>query len=268
MSKIQEAIRRESNRRRGSGIGLSTRLHGKSARKDFAAAVNLGEFPKVVLDASQMEHSCLLPFVKERSAVNAYKQLRTRVSQKIRDQKWQSLMVTGALPNEGKTTTAINLAIAASLDVSQSVLLVDLDLERPAVAERLGLERTAGLSDYLGGKADWKEIVYNTDLDRLAVLPNFERLDSAETAVSPKMLELLEEIKRIDRELLIIFDMPPVLSSDGVLAIGPYMDALLFVISEGRTNRVSFQRANEMIDGIPLVGTVLNRSSESNSAYY
>ena len=177
-------------------------------------------------------------------------------------------MVTGTLPNEGKTTTAINLAIAASLDVNQAVLLVDLDWSDRRLRNGLGLGRTAGLSDYLRGKVDWKEIVYNTDLDRLAVLPNFVKLDPSETGVSQKMLELLEEIKRIDRDLLIICDMPPVLSSDAVLAFGPYMDAMLFVIAEGRTDRVSLQRANEMVAGIPLVGTVLNRSSEANSAYY
>lgn len=268
MSKIQDAINAERNRIRGSSIGSSPKPFGRSVRGELPAAANLGEFPKLEVDARQMERSCLLPFVNDGAAINSYKLLRTRVVQKMREQNWQSLMVTGTLPNEGKTTTAINLAIGASLDVSQSVLLVDLDMERPAIGERLGLPATTGLSDYLRGKADWKEILYNTDLDRLAVLPNFEKLDSAEASISPKILSLLDNIKRIDRELLIIFDMPPILSSDTVLAIGPHIDALLYVISEGRTNRSLLQRANEMIEGMPNVGTVLNRSSEGNSGYY
>jgi Mrp family chromosome partitioning ATPase len=82
------------------------------------------------------------------------------------------------------------------------------------------------------------------------------------------MLTLLDHVRRLDPNLLVIFDMPPVLASDDVLAFGPHVDALLLVIAEARTNRVLLQRANEMIEGIPRVGTVLNRSSEGDSGYY
>ena len=179
-------------------------------------------------------------------------------------------MVTGTLPSDGKTTTAINLAIGASQDTSQSVLLVDMDLERPAVAGRLGLEKTTGLSDYLLGDADINDIVYNTDVDRLFILPSFEEIQLSGSLISPKMLALLEHINQLDPNLLIIFDMPPILSSDSVLAFAPHVDTLLLVVSEGHTNRNLLKRAAQMIEEIPRVGTVLNRSTEGNAGggYY
>jgi Mrp family chromosome partitioning ATPase len=215
-----------------------------------------------------MERFNLLPFVNDKAAVSAYKLLRTRLLQRMRDHHWKSLIVTGILPGDGKTTTAINLSVGASQDVSQSVLLVDLDLQRPAVAKNLGLQRVPGLSDYLTGTAELKQIIYNTEIERLALLPNFEPVTSSESFASPKMLALLDYLRGLDPNLLIVFDMPPALSSDDVLAFGPHVDALLLVIAEGRTSRALLQRANEMLEGIPRVGTVLNRSSEGDSGYY
>ena len=82
------------------------------------------------------------------------------------------------------------------------------------------------------------------------------------------MLALLDYAKRLDPNLLIILDMPPVISSDSELAFGPHVDALLLVVSEGRTNRNLLQRANQMTEDIPRAGTVLNRSTEGNAGGY
>ena len=101
--------------------------------------------------------------------------------QRMRENNWQSLMVTGTVPDDGKTTTAINVAIGISHDVNQAVLLVDLDLDRPSIAKSLGLEQTTGLSDYLRGDAECNDVLYNTDVKRLFVLPNFETISSADS---------------------------------------------------------------------------------------
>jgi Mrp family chromosome partitioning ATPase len=138
------------------------------------------------------------------------------------------------------------------------------------VAGSLGIEKTTGLSDYLLGNADIDDIVYNTDVDRLFILPNFEGIQLSGSLISPKMLALLEHINQLDPNLLIIFDMPPILSSDSVLAFAPQVDTLLLVVSEGHTNRNLLSRAAQMIEEIPSVGTVLNRSTEGSTGvgYY
>ena len=186
----------------------------------------------------------------------------------MRENHWRSLMVTGTLPSDGKTTTAINFAMAASQDVNQSVLLIDMDLERPSIAKSLGLKRSKGLNDFLKGRAEVNDVIYNTDVDRLFVLPNFDPSQSSESLISPRMLTLLDYIKKLDPDLLIVLDMPPVLSSDSALAFGPHVDAVLLVVSEGRTSRRLLGRANQMIENIPRAGTVLNRSTEGDPGGY
>ena len=268
MGKIQDAINASRKQAQSAKHAPRSSSMAETEMSVPAARVRLENIPSLDLDPDQMERSCLLPYVKDKGAANAYMLLRTRLLQRMRDNQWKSLIVTGTLPDDGKTTTAINLAIGVSQDVGQAVVLVDLDLARPAIAGCLGLKPTAGLSDYLCGDADANDILYNTDVDRLIILPNFEQIHSSELLVSPKMLALLDHIKRLSPNLLVIFDMPPILSSDSVLAFGPHVDTLLLVISEGRTNRTLLQRANQMIEEIPRVGTVLNRSSEGNAGGY
>lgn len=267
MSKIQEAIK--ASRKRAQEVGLAaTGSFKRSDLQPATAPLNLDGQPKLDFDSNQMERSCLLPFVNTKGATSAYMLLRTRLMQRMRENKWKSVMVTGTVPDDGKSTTAFNLAVGVSQDVGQAVLLVDLDLERPSIAKSLGLERTAGLSDYLRGKAECRDVIYNTDVERLFLVPNFEKTSLSETLVTPRMLQLLDYIKQLDPNLLIIYDMPPILSSDAVLAMAPHVDSLLLVISESRTPRTLLKRANQMIEDIPRAGTVLNRSTEGETGGY
>ena len=267
MSKIQEAINESRKRAQKTGVA-ATGSFKKLELRPTTAPMSLEGQPKLALDPDQMERSCLLPFIKTKGATSAYMLLRTRLMQRMRGNNWQSVMVTGTVPNDGKTTTAINVAIGISQDVSQAVLLVDFDLERPGIAKSLGLERTTGLSDYLRGKAECKDVIYNTDVERLFVVPNFDQMSASESLVTPRLLQLLDHIKRLDQNLLVIFDLPPILSSDSVIALAPHVDSLLLVISEGFTPRGLLKRANLMVEDIPRAGTVLNRSTEGESGGY
>jgi protein-tyrosine kinase len=268
MSKIQDAIKASKGQEKNDLPERRGVSAARSSRNVPETRVRLDHIQSLDLDPEQMERSCLLPLVNAKGAESAYKLLRTRLLKRMRDNQWRSLIVTGTLPNEGKTTTAINLAIGVSQDVGQLVVLVDLDLQRPTIAGCLGLKPTTGLSDYLRGNAEPSDVLYNTDVDRLIVLPNFEPIESSEILVSQKMLALLDYILQLDRNMIIIFDMPPVLNSDAVLAFGPHVDALLFIVSEGLTKRGLLQRARQMIEEIPMIGTVLTRSSEGNAGSY
>ena len=270
MSKVQSAIEAAKARALRSPTSRSGIYRKPAVGKgaEFAAPVKLENDETLYLDAKRMERACLLPFVADKGATSAYNLLRTRVLQRMRENAWTSMMVTSTLPNDGKTTTAINLAIGVSQDVSQNVLLVDLDLGRPAIARSLGVRAQHGLSDYLRGSVNASDVIYRSDVDRLFLLPNFEPMPPTQSPVSPKMMALLEHIKRLDPDMLVIFDMSPVLVSDAVLAFGPHVDALLLIVSEGRTNRTLLKRATQMIENIPRVGTVLNRSTEGNAGGY
>ena len=167
-----------------------------------------------------MEKNKILPAVSDRAAVGAYKMLRTRVLQRMRSNNWQSLIVTGAGPGEGKTLTACNLAVSISNDVNQSVILVDLDLQRSCLASYFGLSVKASIGDYLTGNASIEDIVYiPKGMERVAIIPNRDAVpNSSELLASPRMRELVKWVSDRDRASVAIFDMPPVLACDDVLA--------------------------------------------------
>ncbi len=130
MGKIQDAINVSREQAQGAGLERRSASLNQTALRQHIAPVHLKNSPSLALDPNRMERCCLLPYVKDKGATNAYKLLRTRLLHRMRNNQWKSVMVTGTLPSDGKTTTAINLAIGASQDVSQAVLLVDMDLER------------------------------------------------------------------------------------------------------------------------------------------
>jgi Mrp family chromosome partitioning ATPase len=240
-------------------------------RVQVAAQVAPGRsFRPAGVDPAAMERYGLLPQVKDEVAERSYKILRTRVQQRMEASGWHSIAVTAAEAGDGKTVTAINLAIALSRDVNCWVFLVDLDLQRPQVAPYLGLRFDKGLSDYLAGQASFDEIVYEPGIERLSVIPNAKGMEqSSELLGSPRMFELNQALATESPRRIVIFDMPPLLLSDDVLRFLPNVDGLLFVVSEGKTPRVALENARDAIPEKKLLGVVLNRSAEREiSAYY
>jgi Mrp family chromosome partitioning ATPase len=235
-----------------------------------AAAAKARKFAEVPLDPHILERNCILPQIEDQSALRAYKILRTRLLQRMVSNNWYSIAVTGSTTGEGKTLTAINLAIALAQDVNTWVFLVDLDLQRPQVANYLGMEFGKGLGDYLTGDAGIDEILYNpVGMERLAVIPNSRSFrNSSELLVSPRMIELTHALAAEAPRRIVIFDMPPLLASDDALAFAPQVDGLLMVLAEGISLRGSMEKSKQLIGQYNLIGVVLNQSAESNDSPY
>jgi protein-tyrosine kinase len=274
MSIIEEAVRKTAERnRQASGTDASrsqTRLRRvPTAPVDTSHAQR---FQPITLDKAALHDALVLPQLHDAGALRAYKILRTRVLRRLESNQWHSFAVTGVTAGEGKTLTAINLAIAMAQDSNTWVALIDLDLQRPRVAEYLGLRNTRGekgLSDYLAGNASFENIVYCPEIERLAVIPNFSVVpNSSETLTSPRMLDLMQALEAETPRRVLIFDMPPVLAADDVLAFAPQIDGLLMVVAEGTTDRNALRRAKEVLAEMNLLGVVLNRSAERNDAAY
>lgn len=201
--------------------------------------------------------------------MTSYKILRTRVLQRMRSNKWNRLAITACGPAEGKTVTAINLAISLARQENQHVVLIDLDLIRPTVCRYLGIKPEVGLAEYFSGEASLEDIWISPGIDGLLVLASATPVqNSSETLRSNKMLELLETVAAKKSSSIIIFDMPPLLRSDDVLAFGPLVDALLFVVAAGKSSRAELERARELLEEFNLIGTALNMSTETAAAYY
>jgi len=201
--------------------------------------------------------------------VRPYKILRTRVLQKMRENGWNTLAVTSANPGEGKTLTAVNLAISIAMEVACTVVLVDLDLMRPGVHRTMGFKTEHGIVDYLRDDVPLENVLVNPGIARFVVLPGSKPLrDSSEMLSSPKMAELVQELKNRYPSRFVIFDMPPLRGSDDMLAFAPCVDAVLLVVEEGKTQIDDLQRASSVLANMNLVGTVLNKSVEERVAYY
>src|SRR3990172_1538446 len=168
----------------------------------------------------------------------AYKMLRTQVLQRMVAKNWNALAITSPGPGQGKTLTAINLAISLAREVHHTVLLVDLDMRRPSIHRYLGLSVQFGISDVLTNGTPLQQVLVNPGIERLVVLPGREPLhNSSEMLASPRMKQLVKDLKSRYTTRMILFDLPPLLSADDALAFAPYVDAALMVVAEGQTTR-------------------------------
>lgn len=200
---------------------------------------------------------------------SAYKILRTRVLQRLRAHDWTTLAVTSPRPGEGKTLTAINLAISLAREVTLTVLLVDMDLRRPSVHRYFGYEPLAGVSDHLLHGRPLTDILFNPGLERLVVLPGRESIhNSSEMLNAPAMASLMHELKTRYARRFIIFDLPPLLDTDDVLAFAPQVDATLLVVAEGKTSRDDLRHVREVMQGVNILGTVANQARVTVPGYY
>ncbi|MGE0385224.1 MAG: CpsD/CapB family tyrosine-protein kinase [Gammaproteobacteria bacterium] len=202
-------------------------------------------------------------------AATAYKMLRTQVLQKLVEKGWNALAITSPGMGNGKTLTAINLAISLAREVHHTVLLGDLDMRHPSIHTYFGLTPEFGISDFLLRDVPMQDILINPGIERLVLLPGREVLNnSSELLASPKMAKLVSELKSRYPSRIVIFDLPPILSADDALAFAPHVDAALLVIEDGKTTRAEVEHALSLMRNTSLLGTVLNKSSVAPGAYY
>ena len=218
--------------------------------------------------ATELFKSKRILFGPEDPATEHYKMLRTHVVQRMRANNWRALAVTSPTQGVGKTLTAVNLAISLAREGNHTVLLVDLDLRRPGVRQCFTEEHLPGISDYLVDGVPISDLLFNPGVERLIVLPGHKSLmQSSEMLVSPRMVALAEEMKHRYTSRIVILDLPPVLAGDDVLAFSPYFDAVLMVVADGETGKTDLERSLELIEEIPILGTVLNKSDAPSEGY-
>ena len=202
------------------------------------------------------------------TATTAVKVLRTQVLQRMKMNNWNTLAITSPGGGEGKTLTAINLAISLAKEISHSVLLIDLDLRRPSVHRYFGYEPEKGLSDLFHNDAAVHELLVNPGVPGLVLIPGRESLpNSSELLSSPRMLHFVNEVKGRYPNRFVIFDLPPVLSADDALAFAPYVDAALLVVQEGKTAEDQVLQSMKYLAATNVLGTVLNGATDGAASY-
>lgn len=260
MERIKQALEKaRSERQQAQGLDVSPPHAG-----GVGTPVSLTYTHTRVVEVAteKLREKRIITDLDQNTFTDAYRILRTQVLQRLREKNWNSLAVTSPGENEGKTLTAINLAISMAMEINHTVLLVDADLRHPAVHGYFGLDVEYGLSDYLTGDKPLSELlVHPANFPRFVILPGGRPLDnSAELLNSPKMVRLVEEMKSRYHSRIVLFDLPPLLSAADALAFSPYVDAALLVIEEGKTQADEAKRALGLLESTNVIGTVLNKS--------
>ena len=200
-----------------------------------------------------------------------YDMMRTQILQQMDQNAWQFLSVTSATAGCGKTVTACNLALSIARLPERSVLLVDMDMQKPKVTEYLGIKANEGLLSVLEGKASLADVMVQASIgpNKLLVLPGETcKSGTSEWMASQTMATLLQTIKREFRSRIVIFDMPPMLLGDDVISILPQMDAVLLVAAVGSTSVSDIKECHKHLKATPVVRVVVNRVTEATDAVY
>jgi receptor protein-tyrosine kinase len=170
------------------------------------------------------------------------------------------VVVTSAMPGEGKTHTSLNLALSISRELDHSVLLVDGDTARPSVHARLGVPTGAGLMDLLRDPSlDPRDLIQPTNVDKLSLLPAGPGgADATELLASATMDILLDRLAQ-PADRIVVIDAPPLLPTTESRVLSSRVGQVLVVVEAGGTRKRDLTEAMAMLAACPVVLTVLNK---------
>jgi protein-tyrosine kinase len=226
------------------------------------------EFKKEVLSlpSRQFDLPSFPLFESGSLAAEQFRKLRTYL---IKRQPMNTIMVTSALQEEGKTFVSANLAVGIAFDLHRHALLVDCDLRNPSIGKHFGLTEGKGLSDFLLDGESIPNLIAHTKLERLNVIPGGSiPVNPAELVGSKRMEAMIEEIKDRYEDRHIIFDTTPILATSEPEILAKLVDGIILVVRSGFTPRDTVQRAIKLIGKEKLLGIVLNRVAFKSSGLF
>jgi len=174
----------------------------------------------------------------------------------------RNILITSAIPGEGKSFVAANLGISFAQGLDQYALVVDCDLRTPGIAKKFGVDNTTGLVDYLRDNRDISQLIRKTSISKLSVIPSgVSPVNPAELLSSHKMKELVEELSSKYDDRKIIFVSPPTLIAAESSILAEHVDGTVLVVRQGRAGRPQIDRFIEMMGKNRLLGIVFNDHS-------
>lgn len=223
----------------------------------------------VPLRPDVLERNRIVAYNKNSSMGGAFDLLRTQVLKIMEENGWRTLAITSPTPEAGKTVLAINLAMSIAHHTTKTALLVDFDLRRPKMGEYLGLPMVKSLNDYLADTAELQEVLVNPTLPRFVVLPTREPIPhSTEVLSSPAVTHLISDLRERYNSRIVIFDLPPLLSSDDAINVLDKFDCVLLVVANGLNSKKEIEESLHLLGPANLVGTVLNKAEPQKRSYY
>lgn len=180
------------------------------------------------------------------------------------------ILITSSLPGEGKTFTAINLALSIATERDKQVLLIDADVARPSVSRVLGIQSAIGLIDYLeNDNISVSDIILNTNIPGLRIIPAGKlHKHSTELLSSNKMLAFADELSQRYPDRIVIFDSPPLLAATQGEVLAKLVGQIVLVVEAEKTMQSVVMESVNKLSNCDVVLAVFNKSKRNNDGDY
>ena len=281
MEKIRQAVERAKASATEEPLRPVTASHGATPQappqnptqksKPVNSAGQAPQFKDVEFNWQKLEQQRIVAHNAADPRSKAFDMLRTQVLQAMDQKNWRFLAITSPTAGCGKTVTAINLALSIARQPERSALLIDLDLPKPTVANYLGVKCQQGVRSILEGQTTLADAIIRAQIGNceLMILPaESSTVHSSELIASRNMDRMLQDIKQIFPSQTVIFDMPPLLLGDEVLATLPKIDGVLLVTAVGGSTVHEIEECNKYLQSTEVIRLVLNKAHEPAAKYY
>jgi len=263
VSKIEEILERATLLREGSFP-----VQEQYRKPPQSPEHNVYQVPKQ--EFKEVNSSLVTVNAPDSAVREEYQKLKSMLTKLTKTDEFKNvIMVTSALSGEGKSVTALNLAVTIAQEYDHTVLLVDADLRRPCIESYLGIKPGIGLSDCLEHDVEVSKALVKTGIGKLSILPAGAKVSNpVELLSSNKMCEFLQELKLRYKDRYIIVDTPPVLLFAEAHVIGSMVDGVIFVVREGQVPLQQLKEALNLMKGANILGVVYNDAAVTNSNSY
>lgn len=272
MDRIKEALNKAKNL---SGSFESDRTAGKMpaqqrpVNSQITPGDGFSDVPTVPMDSVHLENKRIVSYLMKDTNYVPFNILRTKVNQAMMDNGWKSLAISSPNPGAGKTTIAINLAFSLARQKNFKVVLVDLDLRRPAIAKTMGIDVITSIRRYLSGSVEISRCGLSISKNFVVLLNDQPVRGSSEMMFSEWGKEITPKITEAFSPDVIIYDLPPMLSSDDTMGFLPYVDCGLIIVDDGGSKYSDVAKCDQQFSSATnLIGHVLNKSIDKGSAGY
>lgn len=230
----------------------------------------------VPVDIPHLERNLVITASRKDPAHGAFDVLRTRLVQTLLEHGWKRVAITSPSRNCGKTFAAVNLAISLSRYEASRTILLDFDMRNPSIADVIGDTRPGKMGDFLRGKVPSELALVKFDHNELNIGPSLAI--GTNDAVEPYAAELAQDpstAQSLDRMMeemspdIVLYDMPPALAFDDVIAFRPHFDGVLMVVGGGETRPEDVREVMRRLgEDVPLLGVVLNQAEGEDGSDY
>jgi protein-tyrosine kinase len=261
MSKIKDAL--EKARRMRGVAAPFVLIDDEPGIKNYALAQQ-GKTNKTINYSSDaiIQHNVFTLTADNKGLNERFKLFKTQILTKTQISGDRTILITSCIDGEGKTFTAVNLAIMLAKEVDQTVLLVDVNLKHPSIMRVFGIQTQEGLTDYLLNGKPLTELLICPGIEKLSLLPAGNAVErSSEMLGSLRMQNLIAEMKGRYQDRYILFDGPSILTSVDTLVLSKYVDKTLLVVESGKVSPEQVSEAIKLIGEDKFLGTVLNKSN-------